>query len=252
MDDPGGCRRNTLAVTLLVLTVAGTLVLALSLEPIAQPLAYHDFADSRRFLGIDNFFNVASNLPFLIFGVSGLVYIRRARPRGARRSWTVFFSALAAVAFGSAWYHLAPDNVRLVWDRLPIAIGLAALFIALLAEHMSPALERLLIPVVVVSTVTVFFWHYTDDLRLYLWLQAFTLIGVVLFLLLFKPAFPGRQWILAAFALFMLAKLAEHYDAAIFLATRELVGGHTVKHLLAGLAPLAIQIMLMRRAGADR
>ena len=49
------------------------LAAALLLPPMAQPLAYHDFADRRTLLGIPNFLDVASNFAFLIGGVIGLV-----------------------------------------------------------------------------------------------------------------------------------------------------------------------------------
>ncbi len=238
-----------LGVNLLAITAAGTLILALSLDPIAQPLSYHAFADGRHFLGVDNFWNVVSNLALLIFGLSGLVFTLLARPRGAQKSWLVFFAAMVLVSIGSTWYHLAPDNDRLLWDRLPIGVLMGALFVALLTEHMGSGQERWLIPAVLIGAASVLHWHYTDDLRFYAWVQVWTPIAVLIFLLLFKPLYLGRRWLLVAFVFLMLARLAEYYDIAIFRAAREVVSGHTIKHLLAGLAPLAIQIMLMQRGG---
>jgi hypothetical protein len=240
-------RRKILGHSLLWITAAGTLILVLSLDPVPQPLSYHAFGDARNVFGVDNFWNVASNLPFLIFGASGLVYVTAARPEGARKSWMVFFAAMALVSVGSAWYHLAPDNDRLLWDRLPIGVLMASLFVALLAEHAVPGQERWLVPAVLVGAASVLHWHYTDDLRLYAWVQVWTPIAVTIFLLLFKPLYPGRKWLFAAFALLILARISEYYDVAIFRATHGFVGGHVIKHLLAGFAPLAIQMMLMQR-----
>ena len=236
-----------LGLLLLAVTIGGTFGLALSLDPINQPLSYHAFADSRLLCGVPNFWNVLSNLPFLIFGLLGLVYVLRARPQGAWLSWVVFFAALALVAFGSGWYHLAPDNPRLVWDRLPIAIAMVALFVGMLSEHVGPVQERWLWPVVILSAGTVILWHYTDDLRLYLWVQAFTMIGVLVFMLAFKPAYTQRGWLLAALFLFLLAKLFEHYDIAVYYASGKLLSGHTIKHFLSSFAPLAVLMMLRRR-----
>ena len=50
-------------------------IIALLLPPIPQPLAYHNFADQRGWLGILNFGDVVSNLPFAIVGVWGLVVL---------------------------------------------------------------------------------------------------------------------------------------------------------------------------------
>jgi hypothetical protein len=240
-------RRRNLGLNLLAITAAGTLILALSLDPVAQPLGYHAFADGRHLFGFDNFWNTVSNLPLLIFGLSGLFYTSLARPRGAQKSWLLFFAAMVLVSIGSTWYHLAPDNDRLLWDRLPIGILTGALFVALLTEHIGPRQERWLIPAVLIGAASVLHWHTTDDLRFYAWVQVWTPIAVLIFLLLFKPLYLGRRWLIVAFVFLILARVAEYYDIAIFRATREVISGHTIKHLLAGFSPLAILIMLMQR-----
>lgn len=40
--------------------------------------------------------------------------------QGELWGWTCFYIGVAAVAFGSAYYHLKPNDARLVWDRLPV------------------------------------------------------------------------------------------------------------------------------------
>jgi len=47
----------------------------LAVPPFAQPLWYHDFADQRHFCGIPHTLNVVSNLPFVIVGVWGAVWL---------------------------------------------------------------------------------------------------------------------------------------------------------------------------------
>ncbi|MEE8216122.1 MAG: hypothetical protein V3S77_05105, partial [Acidiferrobacterales bacterium] len=83
-------------------------------EPIAQSLAYHNFADSRSFWGIPNFLDVATNIPFLIVGVLGLMYVLRHPQPAAPWSWIVVFLGIAAVGFGSAYYHWNPNSATLV------------------------------------------------------------------------------------------------------------------------------------------
>lgn len=41
--------------------------------------------------------------------------------QGELWGWTCFFIGVAAVAFGSSYYHLKPNDARLVWDRLPVS-----------------------------------------------------------------------------------------------------------------------------------
>src|SRR5262249_21708612 len=47
------------------------------LPPIPQAMSYHAFADDRTLLGVPNFWNVVSNLPFLIVGFLGLGWLVR-------------------------------------------------------------------------------------------------------------------------------------------------------------------------------
>ncbi|HJQ62400.1 MAG TPA: hypothetical protein VJ834_06030, partial [Burkholderiales bacterium] len=107
------------------------LAVALSLDPIAQDPAYHDFADRRAALGVPNFLNVASNVAFFAVGVAGMALCSFRQVHGAQASWTVLFLGAALVAVGSGYYHWAPDNASLVWDRLPMTVGFMGLFVAL-------------------------------------------------------------------------------------------------------------------------
>ena len=44
----------------------------LLVPPIPQSQIYHGFADQRTLFGIPNFWNVVSNLPFVLVGAAGL------------------------------------------------------------------------------------------------------------------------------------------------------------------------------------
>jgi hypothetical protein len=55
-----------------LLITATSLVGLLLLPPISQDQSYHQFADQRTLLGIPNFWNVVSNIPFIAIGAVGL------------------------------------------------------------------------------------------------------------------------------------------------------------------------------------
>lgn len=44
--------------------------------------------------------------------------------QGELYGWTCFYIGVALVAFGSSYYHLEPNDARLVWDRLPVSHSL--------------------------------------------------------------------------------------------------------------------------------
>ena len=114
-------------------------IAAIFVPAMPQPLSYHAFADCRTFWAIPNFFNVMSNLPFLIGGALGPALIWKGGGRfiDAREQlpYLVFFLGALLTCFGSAYYHAAPDNPRLVWDRLPMTLGFAGLVAAAVAER---------------------------------------------------------------------------------------------------------------------
>jgi hypothetical protein len=215
--------------------------------PIVQPANYHGFADAQIVAGIVNGFDVISNISFLLVGLYGLLLTwrsRRARDLDhVRPAYAVFFGALVLTAFGSSWYHLAPDNARLVWDRLPIAIACAALLAATAREYLNAPASTL--PVLLVYALgSVAWWRYTDlaglgDLGPYLLLQLLPLVLIPIIQWLSNAAREQRIAFGAAIALYVVAKVCETADRQI-LDGLGFMSGHTIKHLLAALAGLAL------------
>ena len=60
------------ALLILLGAMAVTLAALLLVPPIPQDQSYHQFADQRALLGMPNFWNVVSNLPFIVIGAIGL------------------------------------------------------------------------------------------------------------------------------------------------------------------------------------
>ena len=227
---------------------------------IPQPPSYHLFADGRSFLGIRNFGDVVSNLPFAIIGTWGLVFLLRSRSRRAglfvdrREIWPYLFAfaGLLLTAFGSSYYHLAPDNARLVWDRLPMTITFMSMVAAVIAERIDIRLGLWLMPFLLfVGPFSVVQWYWSEtigrgDLRLYAAVQAYSALVILLSLF-----FPRRYTRGSDFGLvlgfYALAKAFELFDKPILAALR-VVSGHTLKHLAAAAAGLCILRMLQKRS----
>ena len=205
------------------------------MQPIRQDQDYHQFADTRAFLGVENAADVLSNIPFILVGAMGLLILWR---RGGLRAYWVFFFAILATGFGSAYYHLVPGDGRLLWDRMPIAIAFMALLSAVVSERVhAKAGNALLIPLVALGAASVLWWAKVDDLRPYLVVQYGGLAAIVGLC----AWFPSRGGlILAAAGIYGLAKVCELNDRLIFEFTGGLLGGHTLKHVLAALALLVI------------
>lgn len=237
------------------------IAVALALPPIAQDPAYHRFADARPLGGIPNGLNVASNVAFLLVGARGLVFVARAgapRPDGPiterweRWSVGVLFAGVALTGVGSTYYHLAPDNGRLVWDRLPMTLAFMSLLALTLGERIDGRAGRVALPLLLAAgAASVLVWHLGEasgagDLRAYGLVQFFPMAAVPLMLALFPARYTRGGDLVVALVFYAVAKAAELADAAIF-ALGGVVSGHTLKHLVAALATWQILRMLERR-----
>ena len=215
------------------LTVLSLVVLAL-LPPIPQNQGYHSFADQRAFLGIPNFWNVVSNLPFVFVGAVGLWQFHR------NPTTIVLFGGIFLTGIGSAYYHWAPSDDTLFWDRLPLTLAFTAALAAVIEERVDAKLGAILLwPLLALGVLSLLVWRWTGDLRLYGWVQFFPGVALPVLLLLCPPKYTGTYYWFIALGWYVVAKLTEHFDRAIF-SVGSIVSGHTIKHLAAAAACYAI------------
>jgi hypothetical protein len=242
-----------LAVFTLALAVAAVVVPAMP-----QPLSYHAFADCRTMFGVPNFLNVVSNLPFLVAGALGLVHVYRGGGRfidpREQLPYLVFFLGGLLTCFGSAYYHAAPDNPRLVWDRLPMTLGFAGLVAAAVAERVDLKLGlRALWPLLALGVASVIYWYATEragagNVIPYGLYQGWSIVVIVLVML----TFPARRYtqghlLIWAAAFYGAAKVFETFDLGVYRATAGVISGHTIKHLFAAGAVFAVVRQLRLR-----
>lgn len=213
---------------------------AFLLQPIPQDPAYHDFADDSRLFGVPNFWNVATNLPFLFAGLAGLARVQRLSEPILGLHYRVFCIGVALVAFGSAYYHFDPSTPALVWDRLPMTVAFMALFAAVIQDRVSAPLGRALLwPLVALGISSIAWWIHTEvagrgDLRPYALVQFLPMLVVPLILLLSKGGSLNTVMLWMSLGAYGAAKLAEHFDPMILDATG-VFSGHSLKHLFAAL-----------------
>jgi hypothetical protein len=228
--------------------------------PIPQPPHYHDFADQRIWFGIPNAADVLSNVGFAAVALWGWLRLAPRNDHPALRNgwpgYRLFLIALLATAVGSAFYHWAPDDGRLVWDRLPIALACAGLLTAVYAEtHDSTNVVRTTTWLAVAAAASVLWWYVTElggagDLRPYLLLQGAPLVLIPLWQALARAPAADRLAFGIAILLYAAAKAAELNDATV-LAALGWLSGHTIKHLLAALAAGVVVGRLTARTRHD-
>lgn len=245
--------RRHLVLALALLAV----IVGVSVTPrIAQDPGYHQFADQRTIAGIPNALNVLSNVPFAFVGAWGLVVTFRRRTRfdhpWERWPYTALFVGTALTAIGSSYYHLAPDNTRLVWDRLPMTVGFMGFLAATIAERFNVRAARVsFVPLLLFGAASVGYWHWTEqqglgDLRPYVLVQFGSLLAIILMLVLYSPSYSHTRLIFYGLAAYALAKLFELGDQQIYDIGR-IVSGHSLKHLSAAVGVAFLVAAVSRR-----
>jgi hypothetical protein len=209
-------------------------------------------------LGVPHALDVLSNLAFLVSGLLGLLFVAKAGQTldaGTRWAFATLFFGLVLTSVGSAYYHLDPDNQRLVFDRLPMIIAMSGFVGAVIADCFGGATVWSLAGLMALGLWTVHQWNVSEqlgrgDLRWYALYQGLTMIVGVLLLLFF----PSRNGATPAFVIAgagnVAAKVFELLDKQIY-GLGGIVSGHTLKHLSAGLAFLPL-VLLIRRIGRER
>ena len=235
--------------------IIGVLV-ALIIPAIPQDPAYHNFADQRQILGTPHFWNVISNLPFIIVSYIAVKNLLQGGvlkyPQALFSCYLVFFVGMGAVGIGSAYYHLQPTNETLFWDRLPMAVGFMAFMSIIIGEFISEKVAlKLMLPMIIIGAATVIYWYFTEqagqgDLRPYGLIQFLPMLIIPMILLMFPARYTHTGYLWAMLAAYMFAKIFEFFDAGVF----NMIGmsGHAIKHVFAAIAPYLFYLEMKKRS----
>jgi len=254
-------RRTRVLLANFLWTTALVAVCLLPRIPISP--SYHRFADKRIFFTIPNALDVVSNLPFVVVGLWGLIWLAQPRARRSfidsreRVPYLIFFAGVTLTGAGSWWYHLAPSNSRLPWDLLPMTSSFLSLVVVTWMERVDlRAGFFALFPVLAFGIGSVIWWYVTarqgrDDYRFYLFVQFFAPVQLACIVALFPPRYTGMRYLVVAFVLYVAAKFLEAFDTQIF-GFGHVVSGHTLKHVTAAVACWWILRMLQVRQTTHR
>jgi hypothetical protein len=181
--------------------IGASLAALLLLPPIPQDQSYHRFADERTLLGVQNFWNVVSNFPFIAIGAVGLRQFYRDP------AILTLFLGIFLTAFGSSYYHWNPNDDTLFWDRLPMTLCFTAILAVVVRERVNVRFgAALLWPLLATGILSMMLWRWTGDLRLYGWVQFFPGVALPLLFLVFPPRYSGTFYWLVAVLLYAVAK----------------------------------------------
>jgi hypothetical protein len=228
---------------LLIFLAVSSLIFLLLHGPIPQSVSYHSFADHNTFYGINNFYNVVSNFPFLMVGAVGIFFILKHN-FSLKSARLCFFIGIFFTGLGSAYYHYDPSSSTLVWDRLPMTIAFMSFFAFILFRNFSfQNNDSILVVLLLTGIFSIVYWHVGElkgngDLRWYALVQFYPVVAIIIILL-----WNGNdRQMLGVILWYIAAKVFEATDEA-FLSLTEVVSGHTIKHLMAACAAMHLLVL---------
>lgn len=244
--------KETVLLMISVLSVMGVFLL----PSMPQDLLYHEFADQKAMLGMANFSNVVSNIPYVVIGIAGLRLLSSDRKveliESIRFIYRLFYTAVLLVGLGSGYYHLSPDNSTLLWDRLPMAVAFMSFFTIVLAEFMREKLALILFPLLLfLGLASVIYWYWSEsiglgDLRLYLLIQFLPVLLMPVIFLAYSSRFTKAYFFWLVLLCYGLAKGFEQFDFEVLKLTGA-ISGHTLKHLVSAVGPVLLYLALIQR-----
>lgn len=226
----------------IMLFVVGT-VLQL-VWPLAQAASYHHFADQRALGFIPHAADVLSNVVILAAGLACLGWAKRNAYRHDPQppkfpGMVVAGFGLVLTAIGSAYYHWAPSDATLVWDRLPMTIVFAGILAMLWTSNTGQRVGWVpLLIMVAVSLGTIAYWLALNSLWPYAILQFGGLMFIV-GLTLTRKVDSVLGWTMVI-VFYGLAKIFESLDWQVWELTHHVIAGHALKHVSSGLAGAAL------------
>jgi hypothetical protein len=248
--------KEKLGFALIIITALIVLTGIAYQKPIPQDISYHLFVDSREIWSIPNFWNVVSNVPFVVVGLLGLYKLSFPGKLKAiddtSIAYVLLFFGTFLVGFGSGYYHLDPNNETLVWDRLPITLAFMSLFSIVISEFISVRSGKtLLLPLILAGILSVAYWYFSEirgagDLRLYALVQFYPMLAIPIILICYRSRCTHvyAYWLLLL--AYIIAKLFEHFDAEIYNVSG-FISGHSLKHLAAALGMYVLLVSYQKR-----
>ena len=183
----------------------------------------------------------------------GIKVVTKIKEKKLKNISFMVFMGFLLVTIGSSYYHLWPNNITLVYDRIPIAIIVMSFFALIIYQCISPRKGyKALIIFNIIGLISVIYWIVTEhigkgDLRWYGLVQFFPILAIPLMLGLYQSTFKQWKKVGLIFLLFAIARLFEKFDKETYNFLNEIISGHSLKHLFMAAAGYEIVVLLRHR-----
>lgn len=190
------------------------LLFMLLTSPIKQDLSFHNFAGDGG--------HTCCKIPNY-----GMVHMNSI-------AWTGFNIGSILVFLGSSYYHWNPNNNTLVWDRMPMTLCTMSMTYIVYNDYLDYFTIGDLMFWWYIGVSSVIYWHFTDDLRLYAYVQYLPVLIILYFI--YSPNYQSKNinenTLLFALVIYVMARVVEYFDW--FFYRNMFFSGHVWKHLMCG------------------
>jgi hypothetical protein len=240
--NPGTVRCHVWLGILVAVLLA--LLLRVLFGPRPCPPNYHKFIDARILFGlIPHAGDVLTNLAIIAAGLFGWTLRRRMVITTEENNATaLLIGGTVLMGLGSTYYHWAPTNATLVWDRIPMMLTILPALALMFADRVHPMYCRhALWPMTIYAIATVFYWGWLEAMgrgdELPYGVVRYGAPLLIAYLLAARPArYSSAGWMISAIVLQIPVFLFEHCDRQVWDATGKIVSGHNLKHIFVGLS----------------
>ena len=167
--------------------------------------------------------------------------------------YLIFFWAVFMIGVASAYYHYGPENSSLFIDRVSITIAFMVFLAIIFSEYIYQKYSVILMIVLIfIGISSAVYWYVTElngagDLRWYGLVQFLPLLLIALILILYRSEYNDKFYIWLVLICYAVSKIFELNDEAVFVYTG-FISGHSMKHILAGIAPAIYLYSLYKRS----
>ncbi|KAH1109874.1 hypothetical protein GLYMA_04G051500v4 [Glycine max] len=217
---------------------------------------HHQFVDMRNLLdspGVPNTLNVMTNFPFLVVGVLGLVLaleegVFNISSQGEVWTWALFYAGIAGVAFGSAYYHLKPDDHRVLWDTLPMMVAFSSLLSSLVVERLGQRIGLCcMFALNLAAFLCVIYERIYNDVRFCMMFQLTLPLAIPVIAVLYRSKYTHSRYWFFSTGIYLLAKFEGATDRKLYHVNNYIISGHSLEHLCLALIPILLSVMLINR-----
>ncbi|KAF7817387.1 uncharacterized protein G2W53_031356 [Senna tora] len=219
---------------------------------------HHYFLDMRNLLGVPNTLNVITNFPFLVVGVLGFVFALEGGVFNIRIgflssqaevcAWALYYAGILGVAFGSAYYHLKPDNNRVLWDTLPMTVAYASLFSCLVIERIGQRIGLCCwFALLLAAFLSVAYERIYSDIRFCMIFQLIPPLAIPGVAFMYRSKYTHSIYWFWSTGIYLLAKFEAVADKKIYRVNNYVISGHSLEHLCLAVIPILLSIMLIYR-----